>query len=381
MCTIKFVCEAKLILEKLMKEAAHSIVTRCACLKKGMNTLIICGKHNSAFAEHLMQECYTKHAYPHLWVFNEKLLPKKTKSAARDTEAILPKHTRSLLENSDMVFWLSQFENPKTAWTVLGEAACSYWDQVDESLKAKPLLLLNLLSAKCLKPMKIAYRTFLATFANAVNVNYYTLRETGLNIAAGLNARKMIHITDPNGTDLSFSIENRRVGLEVGTLEDCFSTGNECEVEIPAGEVYIAPLEDSANGTLVTDEVRDFNIRKLRMNFEKGKIIDFKAEKGRASFQNLLRKAQGNKDRIAEFGVGTNHGMKPLGIRIYDEKALGTAHIAIGNNTHLGGINKASIHIDFILYQPTIKADNTLLMKEGHVTKQVQTKTYRKYIA
>jgi hypothetical protein len=47
-------------------------------------------------------------------------LPKKTKSVAKGTEAVLPRHTRSLLENSDLVFWLSQFENPKTAWTVLG---------------------------------------------------------------------------------------------------------------------------------------------------------------------------------------------------------------------------------------------------------------------
>jgi len=95
----------------------------------------------------------------------------------------------------------------------------------------------------------------------------------------------------------------------------------------------------------------------------------------------LLRKAQGNKDRIAEFGVGINHGVKPLGIRIYDEKALGTVHIAIGNNTHLGGINEASIHMDFILYKPTIKADNTLIMKEGHVIKQALTETHVKYIA
>jgi leucyl aminopeptidase (aminopeptidase T) len=361
----------KLVSEKLMKEAAHSTVTRCACLKKGMSTLIICGEHNRVFAEYLMRECYAKYAYPHLWVFDENLLPKKTKRATENTKAVLPKHTRSLIENSDLVFWLSQFENPKTAWTVLGEAACSYWDKVDESVKAKPLLLVNLLSGKCVKTMKIAYKTFLATFANAVNVNYDRVRETGLNIAAGLNGRKTVHIADPNGTDLSFSIENRRVGIEAGTLEECFSTGRECEVEIPAGEVYVAPLEDSAYGTLVTDEVRDFNIRRLRMDFEKGKIIRFKAEKGEASFQKLLEKAQGNKDRIAEFGVGINHGMKPVGIRIYDEKALGTAHIAIGNNTHLGGTNKASIHIDFILYKPTIKADNTLVMKEGRLTKQV----------
>jgi len=145
-------------------------------------------------------------------------------------------------------------------------------------------MLVNLLSAKCIETMEIAYKTFLVTFANAVNVDYDKIRKTGLQIVASLNRRRLIHITDPNGTNLSFSIENRRVGIEVGTLEDCFSTGRECEVEVPAGEVYVAPLEDSAFGTLVTDEVRDFNVRRLKMDFEKGRIVRFKAEKGKASF-------------------------------------------------------------------------------------------------
>jgi len=54
--------------------------------------------------------------------------------------------------------------------------------------------------------------------------------------------------------------------------------------------------------------------------------------------------------------------MNPMGWSVYDEKTLGTAHIAIGNNTHLCGVNKASIHIDFILYNPTIKADDKIIM-------------------
>jgi len=63
--------------------------------------------------------------------------------------------------------------------------------------------------------------------------------------------------------------------------------------------------------------------------------------------------------------MGINYGLGRTGYRIYDEKALGTAHIAIGNNVHLGGENKASIHWDFVLYKPSIKADNLLIMKSG----------------
>jgi len=349
-----------------MKEAASSMVTRCACLKKGFNVVIICGRHNRAFAEDLMLECYAEHAFPHLWMFDEILI-KNAQKIAKDAGTELPRHVRSLLANSDLVIWLTQFENPRDALTELGTAVCSYWDQVDEALKGRPLLSVNSLSERCLNTMDINYKKFLAAFANAVNVDYDKIKQTGLALFECLRKKEIIEITTPEGTDLTFSIKGRRVGIETGTLEECFSTGKECDVEIPAGEVYVAPLENSAYGMLVIDEVRGFGIRKLKMGFHKGRIASFEAEKGRASFKRSLDKAQGQKDRIAEFGMGINYGMKPIGLRIFDEKALGTVHVAIGNNVHLGGINEASIHIDFILHKPTVKADKGIIMEDGKV--------------
>ena len=130
-------------------------------------------------------------------------------------------------------------------------------------------------------------------------------------------------------------------------------------------EVCIAPVESSANGILVVAQLRDYNIRGLKLRFEEGKIVSFKAEKGSDTFKKILEKAEGDKDRIAELGIGINYGMKTIGWNLYDEKPLGTAHIAIGNNIHLGGVNKASIHIDFVLHTPTIKANDKIIMDTG----------------
>jgi hypothetical protein len=360
---------AKLNLEDLMKDAAHSIVTRSACLRASAvsDILIICGKHNGAFAENLIAECYEEQVSPHLWVWDENLLPRKRKIAAEGVMLKLPRHTRSLLENSDLVVWLTQFENPKSARDELGTAVCSFWDEVDEVVRGKPLLSVNLFSAKSVESMGIRYKKYIETFAHAVDVDYERVRKTGSTVRASLEGTKLITVKDPNGTDLSFSIENRRIGTEVGTLEDCFATGKECDVEIPAGEVYVAPLENSVRGRLVADEARDFGVQKLQMDFDNGRIISLKAEKGEAEFRGFLEKAQGDKDRLAEFGIGINHGMKPIGLRISDEKALGTVHLAIGNNVHLGGKNEASIHIDFNLYKPTVNADNELVIRDGHI--------------
>jgi len=136
-------------------------------------------------------------------------------------------------------------------------------------------------------------------------------------------------------------------------------------VEVPSGEVYVAPLETSANGVLVVEELREYGIKNLELRFEGGRIVSFRAERGEGEFQELLDKAEGDKDRIAEFGMGINQGMKLTGYRIYDEKALGTAHVAIGDNVDLGGENKASIHLDFVLHRPNIEVDEVLLMEKG----------------
>jgi len=319
------------------------------------------------FAEHIKLESYVAGAYPYLWVFDENALLKCSKMVSENVVAVLPEHVQSLLEKANIVIWLSQFEDLAKFPADFRRAISSFWDAVYEVVKTKPRLLVNLPSAKYIESMDIDYEEFLSTFMNAVKVDYKRLGKIGSNIASKLDGKKSIHVYDPNGTDLTFNINDRLVGVEVGTLENCFYIGKECEVEVPAREVYVAPIETSANGILVVDELKDYGIDELKLDFEEGKIVSFQAKKGSDTFKNMLEKAEGDKDRIGELGIGTNYGMKPIGWNIYDEKALGTAHVAIGNNIQWGGVNKASIHIDFILHNPTLKADDKLIMETGRL--------------
>jgi len=360
----------RLSMEKLMRETAHIIVTTIACLRKKANVLIICGLHNKVFAEHIKLESYVTGAYPYLWVFDENFFFLKcSKIVPENVIAVLPEHTQSLLEKANVIIWLSQFENLERFPLDFRRAISSFWDAVYEVMKTKPRLLVNLPSTKYIEGMDIDYEEFLSTFMKAVRVNYKRVRKIGSNVASKLEGKRSIHVYSPNGTDLVFSIADRPVSVEVGTLENCFYVGRECEVEVPAGEVYVAPIETSANGILVVDELRNHCLKELKLHFEKGKIVSFKAKKGSDQFRNMLEEAEGDKDRIGELGIGTNYSMKPIGWNVYDEKALGTAHIAIGNNIQCGGVNKASIHVDFILQNPTIKADDKLIMETGRLVR------------
>jgi len=349
----------------LMKKVARTIATSIACLKEKSKVLVICAPHNRMLAEHIVLESYALKAYPYLWVFDEKLFLRYARNFSDEAIATLPEHVCSLIRNSDVIIWLSQFDNTGRLPANVEEAIISFWDSVDAETRTKPCLYVNLLSPHCIEELGLNYEKHLKSFAKAVNVDYCRLRRVGDSLARNLHGVKMIHVYDQKGTDLTFSIDKRRVGVEIGTLEDCFSSGKECEVDVPSGEVYVAPIETSANGVLIVEEFRGYRIQNLTLRFKEGKITDFKAEKGYDVFRGLLDKAEGDKDRIAEFGIGINYGMSRTDYRIYDEKALGTAHIAIGNNVHLGGENKASIHWDFVLYNPSIETDNLLIMKRG----------------
>jgi leucyl aminopeptidase (aminopeptidase T) len=60
---------------------------------------------------------------------------------------------------------------------------------------------------------------------------------------------------------------------------------------------------------------------------------------------------------IGELGIGVNPGAVITGNMLEDEKALGTAHLAFGNNEDFpgGGKNKSKIHRDYLFYRPTIE--------------------------
>ena len=73
---------------------------------------------------------------------------------------------------------------------------------------------------------------------------------------------------------------------------------------------------------------------------------------------------------ITQVAVGLNPKIKkPLGTLgcNYDEGAYGTAHIGIGTSSNLGGRVKASTHFDAVMYQPTIQADETVILKNGRL--------------
>lgn len=204
-----------------------------------------------------------------------------------------------------------------------------------------------------------------------MNVDYKAIAKQAWKLVARFEGARTVRITAPSGTDLALKIEGRRFESDVEIKNGAM--GN-----LPAGEIWCAPVEDAAEGVIVADgSIGDLGAieKPLTIVVGKGRVRDVKG--GTPSLLKQLDtflKVDEMATVIGELGIGLNPGARITGNLLEDEKAGGTAHIAFGNNTDMpGGQNTSKTHRDFLFHKPTLEVTFTdgrkeIIIKDGKVT-------------
>jgi leucyl aminopeptidase (aminopeptidase T) len=183
-----------------------------------------------------------------------------------------------------------------------------------------------------------------------------------MKVAELLDNASAAEIETKIGTKLYMSIAGRKAHPDTGIFHNPGDFGN-----LPAGEAFIAPVEDTSEGRAVVDGSMVDRVRgTVEIIFEKGVAQKISGSPA-AGLLKMLRKAGPKAMNLAEFGIGTNPKAKLIGNVLEDEKVLGTCHIALGDNSTFGGRVKAGIHVDGIIKRPTIKLDGKIVMREGEL--------------
>ena len=187
-------------------------------------------------------------------------------------------------------------------------------------------------------------------FFSSMAVDWQALAARTDRLAVAVNRAARIHVTTPNGTDIWIDKEGRTAKGDDGLLIAPGSFGN-----LPAGEVYLAPVEGSSSGVMVLEYAPLRRLSSpLSLVVEHGEVVGIHGDDSHREF--LERKfAESAKNRnIAELGIGTNDkATRPDNI-LEAEKILGTIHIALGDNSGFGGTVSTPFHEDYVFCQPTV---------------------------
>ncbi|HSO99773.1 MAG TPA: aminopeptidase [Solirubrobacteraceae bacterium] len=158
-------------------------------------------------------------------------------------------------------------------------------------------------------------------------------------LVARLERAEEIHI-EAEGTDLR---------LRVGARTWVNSDGRR---NMPSGEVFTGPIEDSAEGTIrftIPSSPRGVDVRDVTLRFAGGEVVEASAAAGQENLDAALATDAGAR-RLGEIGIGTNTGIdRPTGAILLDEKMAGTVHLALGRSyPETGGCNESALHWDLI---------------------------------
>lgn len=141
---------------------------------------------------------------------------------------------------------------------------------------------------------------------------------------------------------------------------------------MPSGEIFTGPVEDSANGWVcfTYPAIRGGReVEGVEFKFEAGKVVEASARKNEDYLLSQLDSDPGARF-LGEFAIGTNYGIQQFTKSIlYDEKIGGTLHMAVGNGyPETGSKNQSSVHWDFICdmrEDSEIRVDGELFYKNG----------------
>ena len=191
----------------------------------------------------------------------------------------------------------------------------------------------------------------------SMNIDWKALARITKTLAGIIDKAEYIHIKTPNGTSLSLSKKGRKALPDTGILTRRGSFGN-----LPAGEVYIAPVEGTATGRLVLEWAPTRQLLSpITLQIKDGFVVEVTGDEVYVTYLRKKLAEKKENGNIAELGIGTNSAAKRPDNILESEKILGTIHIALGDNSSFGGTVKTPFHQDFVFFKPTV----TLVLGDG----------------
>jgi aminopeptidase len=351
-----------------MTKLAELLVRHSTKLEPGENVLIEASDMPPEYVAELMKAVREAHANPFVETYHGVVVRELLCGLAEETSKTMGelgkarmekmqayiglRGTHNSAEQSDvpeeqMKRWMRNYARPvhfdtrvpKTKWVVLRWPTPSMAQQAGMSTEA-----------------------FEEFYFQVCTADYARMAEAVKPLRELMETTDRVRLVGP-GTDLSFSIK----GIPVVPC-----TG---ELNIPDGEIFTAPVRESANGTLSfnTESVYQGNVYSgVRFTVRDGKIVEATARVNEEKMNGILDTDEGAR-YFGEFAIGFNpYILHPMKDTLFDEKIAGSFHITPGNAyDEAPNGNRSDIHWDLVMIQRQdygggeMYFDDVLVRKDG----------------
>ncbi len=239
-----------------------------------------------------------------------------------------------------------------------------YWWQpvhIEERVRHKRWVVLRFPTPSMAQLAEMSTEGFENFYFRACGINYRRMAEAVLPLKKLMEQTDKVRITAP-GTNLEFSIQ----GIPA---VPCVGKRN-----IPDGEVFTAPVRNSAWGTIRFNTVSLYHgtpFEGIQLEFEEGRIVSASASHPQR-LNEILDSDEGAR-YLGEFSLGLHpYILHPMRDTLFDEKIAGSLHLTPGNAyEEADNGNRSQIHWDLVLIQRPeygggeIYFDNVLIRKDG----------------
>lgn len=197
----------------------------------------------------------------------------------------------------------------------------------------------------------------------ALTADYIEIQKSMRRLERRVRNAKTVRLTSELGTDVTFEVTRREwITKDTGVCHK----GSEMTT-LPAGEIFVAPVEGSADGRLVID---------AWFHEPAPEVVTVVVKEGYASKVTGAASAvhemnRGGRDGRAfgTVGLGLNPNARITGTNLLeDEKAMGAVHIGFGDNVAYGGTVRCAVRVDALLTKATVEIDGKAMFERGALT-------------
>lgn len=203
-----------------------------------------------------------------------------------------------------------------------------------------------------------------------MRADYLAVDALSVKLLEMTSRARQVRAVNPAGTDIVAAMNPEYKWLKTSGIISENTWGN-----LPGGEVWTTPGE--VNGTFVVDGVvgdylcakyGDLGATPLTLEIRANRLVSARCDNKEleAEFWQYTHTDE-NSDRVGEFAIGTNIGVRDvIGNILQDEKIPGV-HIAFGNpyGDHTGAQWYSSTHIDVVGRKFSVWVDERQVMKDG----------------